>query len=212
MPFSDDQKSWLAGFYAGLHTQLVKGQESAVSESTASITANILYGTQTGNSEGLAEDLGDAMRAQGINAVVASLDDIEAEALADMDYVLIITSTYGEGEMPDNAELFWEALKSGDMPRLEHVHFSVLALGDTAYDDFCEAGKQFDLRLEQLGAKRLVPRVDCDVDFEEKAEGWCQTTVEELAKFKPEGSDAPVAAAGSSAKAAKSKWTRKNPV
>jgi sulfite reductase (NADPH) flavoprotein alpha-component len=115
--------------------------------------------------------------------------------------------------MPDNAEMFWEALKDTAAPRLENLQFSVLALGDTAYDEFCEAGKQFDLRLEQLGAKRIKPRVECDVDFEEAAEGWTAGIVEELAKRKPEGATngAAAPAAGAAPKAAKSKWTRKTP-
>lgn len=212
MPFTDDQKSWIAGFYAGLQTQMLQNQGSSEGEAAASLTAHVMYGTQTGNSEMVAEDLCASMRSQGINAALASLDEIEVEALTSMDYVLIVTSTYGEGEMPDNAELFWESLKASDAPRLEHMHFSVLALGDTAYDEFCEAGKQFDLRLEQLGAKRLKPRVDCDVDYEEDAEAWSTGVLEELAKMKPAGGAAPAAPAPEAApKPAKSKWTRKTP-
>lgn len=214
-PFSDDQKSWISGFYAGLHTQMTKDQAGAASgaEAQSALTAHVFYGTQTGSSEMVAEDFGAALQGEGINASVASLDEIEAEALAGMDYVFIVTSTYGEGEMPDNAELFWDALKSTDMPRLEHMHFSILALGDTAYDDFCEAGKQFDLRLEQLGAKRLKPRVDCDVDYEEAAEGWSAGVIEELSKVKGTSSNGAAngAAAPAAAKPAKSKWTRKTP-
>ena len=210
-PFSSDQKSWLAGFYAGLHTQMLQGQQSASQEAQASLTAHVLYGTQTGNSESVAEDLGASMRSNGINAVVASLDEVEIEQLTGMNYVFIVTSTYGEGEMPDNAELFWDALSATTAPRLEHMQFSILALGDTAYDEFCEAGKQFDLRFEQLGAKRLVPRVDCDVDFEEPAEAWSGDVLTELAKQKPTGSGDAVAPQASPAKAEKSKWTRKNP-
>ena len=210
-PFSSDQKSWLAGFYAGLHTQMLQGQQSSTQEAQASLTAHILYGTQTGNSEAVAEDLGASMSSNGINAVVASLDDIEVESLTSMDYVFIVTSTYGEGEMPDNAELFWDALKATTAPRLEHMQFSVLALGDTAYDEFCEAGKQFDLRFEQLGAKRMVPRVDCDVDFEEPAEAWSNDVLAELAKQKPAGSGDAAAPKAAAAKPEKSKWTRKNP-
>ncbi|PLW78661.1 diflavin oxidoreductase [Cohaesibacter celericrescens] len=210
-PFSDDQKSWLAGFYAGLQTQMLQGQKSAASEAQATLTAHVLYGTQTGNSEGVAEDLSAAMRAQGINAILASLDEIEVDALLKMDYVFIVSSTYGEGEMPDNAELFWDALIASDAPRLEHMSFSVLSLGDTAYDEFCEAGKQFDLRLEQLGAKRMVPRVDCDVDYEEDAETWSAGVLEELVLRKPEGSGDVAVPNGTAPKAAKSKWSRKTP-
>nr|WP_321463877.1 sulfite reductase flavoprotein subunit alpha [uncultured Cohaesibacter sp.] len=211
-PFSEDQKSWLAGFYAGLHTQMLVGKKSATAESKSTLTANILYGTQTGNSEGLAEDFAATLRAEGVNASVASLDDVEVDSLVEMNYVFLITSTYGEGEMPDNAQLFWDALKSSEAPRLEHMHFSVLALGDTAYDGFCEAGKQFDLRFEQLGAKRLTGRVDCDVDFEESADGWMSSAREELAKHKPDDAGGPISPSdAAAAKPAKSKWTRKNP-
>ncbi len=212
-PFSEDQRSWLSGFYAGLHTQMTKDASASSAESAQALTVNVFYGTQTGNSETVAEEVCDAIRAGGSNAILASLDETEVEALTEMDYILIVTSTYGEGEMPDNAEMFWEALKDTGAPRLESLQFSVLALGDTAYDEFCEAGKQFDLRLEQLGAKRIQPRVDCDVDFEEAAEGWTAGIVEELAKRKPEGASngAAAPAAGAAPKAAKSKWTRKTP-
>lgn len=212
-PFSEDQRSWLSGFYAGLHTQMSKDASASSAESAQALTVNVFYGTQTGNSETVAEEVCDAIRAGGSNAVLASLDETEVDALTKMDYVLIVTSTYGEGEMPDNAEMFWEALKDTAAPRLESLQFSVLALGDTAYDEFCEAGKQFDLRLEQLGAKRIKPRVDCDVDFEEAAEDWTAGIVEELAKRKPVGTSNGVAApaAGAAPKAAKSKWTRKTP-
>nr|WP_321457339.1 sulfite reductase flavoprotein subunit alpha [uncultured Cohaesibacter sp.] len=210
-PFSEDQKSWLAGFYAGLHTQMLAGRKSATAESKSAITAHILYGTQTGNSEGLAEEFAASLKSSGTNAIVASLDEVEVEALVDMDYLFLITSTYGEGEMPDNAQLFWDSLKAADAPRLEQLHFSVLALGDTAYDGFCEAGKQFDLRFEQLGAKRLSARIDCDVDFEESAESWMNSVREEIAKIAPTESGAAITQGNDAAKPAKSKWTRKNP-
>jgi sulfite reductase (NADPH) flavoprotein alpha-component len=86
--------------------------------------------------------------------------------------VLIVTSTYGEGEMPDNAQLFWQALSASTAPRLEQMHFAILAIGDTGYDGFCQAGKFFDMRLEQLGAKRVFDRIDCDIDFEEPSSAW----------------------------------------
>ena len=96
---------------------------------------------------------------------VRGLDDIALEEFADLSYVLIVTSTYGEGEMPDNAGLFWDAL-SWRAPRLEGLSFGVLALGDTGYDGFCQAAKLLDMRFEQLGARRVHHRVDCDVDYE----------------------------------------------
>src|SRR5690606_29439660 len=138
-----------------------------------------------------------------------SLDDMTVPELAACEHVLVITSTYGEGDMPDNAELFWEALSDEATPRMESLHYSVLGLGDTGYDNFCEAGKLFDLRLEQLGAIRIAPRVDCDVDYEDDAAAWMAAVIEELAKVAPAGGEAEPAAAP--AGRPRSRWTRKNP-
>ncbi|WP_068315413.1 diflavin oxidoreductase [Polycladidibacter hongkongensis] len=209
-PFSPEQKNWLAGFFAGLHTQMAVNDDAA-QEGTAALSVNVLYGTQTGNSEMVAEEIGEALTAAGMSPTVACLDDIALEDFAAMEQVLIVISTYGEGEMPDNAQLFWDALKATDAPRVEAMRFAVLALGDTGYDGFCEAGKQMDLRLEQLGAKRLYPRKDCDVDFEAPAEEWTNGVLEKLAELKgTSGSAAPVAASAAK-KPEKSKWSRKNP-
>jgi sulfite reductase (NADPH) flavoprotein alpha-component len=131
--------------------------------------------------------------------------------------VLIVTSTYGEGEMPDNAEMFWEELNGAEMPRLEDLSFAVLGLGDSGYDDFCQAGKDLDIRLEQLGARRLTARVDCDVDFEDEATAWISDAVAAVVADAPAGAAggaAPGAAGATAAaadKPAKSKWNRKNP-
>ena len=115
--------------------------------------------------------------------------------------------------MPDNAHLFWEALESETAPRLEAMKFSVLALGDTAYDEFCAAGKMIDKRFEQLGATRLVERVDCDVDYEDLAAGWSETVMAQFAPLIAEAAPAEggVVQASAAAASTKSKWTRKNP-
>ena len=208
-PFSDDQKSWLNGFFSGLHTQMSIGQESVNQSAESALCVNVLYGTQTGNAEMVCEDVCDALGGIGITTKMAALDDIEVTDLLEMDHVLVVTSTYGEGEMPDNAELFWDAFRSTDAPRLEQLQFAVLSLGDTGYDEFCEAGKQIDLRFEQLGAKRLHARVDCDVDYEELAEGWTSALVVEFEKLTGD-IDGSVALPTKSKKQ-KSKWTRKTP-
>jgi sulfite reductase (NADPH) flavoprotein alpha-component len=95
--------------------------------------------------------------------------------------VLVVTSTYGEGEMPDNAGLFWDAIQASTVPRLEGLQYAVLGLGDTSYDEFCQAGKLIDTRFEQLGATRIHDRVDCDVDFEDPAALWTAAVLDRLA-------------------------------
>ncbi len=209
-PFNHDQQSWLAGFFAGLQSQMMGGADADSGEGV--LTVNILFGTQTGNAESLAEDIAGKLGAAGMRPVLSGLDDVEMEALAAMDTVLIVTSTYGEGEMPDNAQLFWDALKSEDAPRMENMRYAVLALGDTGYDEFCEAGKQIDIRLGQLGAQHLHSRADCDVDYEDMANEWTDAVLVELDNLREAlGLSADATAVEVAPKVDKSKWSRKNP-
>ncbi|MFT3688957.1 sulfite reductase subunit alpha [Paenirhodobacter sp.] len=174
-PFSGDQRAWLAGFLAGLHSRQAMAAPTAAAP-TAPVL-HVLYGTQTGNSEMLAEDAAKAARALGMEARVQPMDAVTPEALADMHRAIFVCSTYGEGEMPDSAQLFWHALSANTAPRLERLSYAVLALGDSGYDGFCQAGKLLDTRLGQLGAHRLAPRIDCDVDYEAAAAEWIGATL-----------------------------------
>ncbi|MFS2221327.1 sulfite reductase subunit alpha [Pantoea sp. B65] len=180
-PFNGEQKYWLAGFLAGLHSRLLvledKQQIAAGSAAAATTQLHILFGSQTGNAEALAQSAAKAARAKGLVPVVQGLGEVDIEVFATMRHVLIVTSTYGEGEMPDNAQLFWQALSASTAPRLEQMHFAVLAIGDTGYDGFCQAGKFFDMRLEQLGASRVTDRIDCDIDFEEPSNQWIASSM-----------------------------------
>ena len=211
-PFTGNQKSWLAGFLAGLQSaKQVTDQQNASLTATASQVASrldILYGSQTGNAEGLAMDAANVARAQGFNPVVQAMDDVSIEDFAQMEKVIFSVATYGEGEMPDNAELFWQSLSASDMPKVPGMKFGVLALGDTGYDEFCQAGKLIDMRLEQLGATRLVDRVDCDVDFEDIAEEWINTTIALANDDDARATAIPVQAESA---VVKSIWNRKNP-
>lgn len=175
-PFSAQQEAWLAGFLAGI---AAAGRRDSAGDAP-SATIDVLYGTQTGNAEFVSGELVAGARARGLGGTATALDDVTPERLAAMSHVLVVTSTYGEGEMPDNAGLFWEALQSDTAPRLEGLRYAVLGLGDRGYDDFCQAAKLIDTRLEQLGATRLHERVDCDVDFEEPAGEWTAAVLERL--------------------------------
>jgi len=133
---------------------------------------SILFGSQSGNSEELAEKFAKRATDYGLDATVHDMDGFDLSALPGMKRVLIICSTWGEGEMPDNAEELWQQASADSAPKLPGVSFSVLALGDTSYEFYCESGKDWDGRLQQLGATRLVDRVDCDVDYDSPAAAW----------------------------------------
>ncbi len=209
-PFSGDQRAWLGGFLAGLHSRAVMGGATAVSAAEAPVQAkpiDILFGTQTGNAEEVANEAADLARSKGFAPRVADLDAVEMDQLAAMENLIVVISTYGEGEMPDNAELFWDALSATTAPRLENLNYGVLALGDTSYEHFCQAGKLIDTRLEQLGAKRLADRVDCDIDFEEPATAWLAAAMPEAGTANADAAPA----AETPKKAEKSGYSRKNP-
>ena len=183
-PFSYDQEAWISGFIAGMKQSASLSNNSLIQEYNKNlINLDILFGTQTGNSEAIAEDMSKIANDAGFRTKVNSLDNITMDILGNMENVAIITSTYGEGEMPDNAQLFWDALSANTAPNLSNIKYSVLALGDTGYEEFCHAGKLIDTRFEQLGATRIQERVDCDVDYEESSEKWTSSLI---AKWKPE--------------------------
>ncbi|MEM6779825.1 MAG: sulfite reductase subunit alpha [Planctomycetota bacterium] len=203
-PFSGDQRAWLGGFLAGLHSRMsLTGDVAPGPKEVQAPPIDIVFGTQTGNSEEVANEAAAIARTKGFQPRVAGLDTIDMGQLASMAQLLVVISTYGEGEMPDNAELFWDALSASTAPRLESLQFGVLALGDTSYEHFCRAGKLIDTRLEQLGAIRLAPRIDCDVDYEDAATSWLQSTI-------PDAGIA-VADVNETHTPAKSEWSRKNP-
>jgi sulfite reductase (NADPH) flavoprotein alpha-component len=140
-----------------------------------------LWGTQTGGAEGLAKKFAKDAKIRGFEATALGLDASSPADLASQSRTCIITSTYGDGDMPDNAQSYWDALNSDAAPNLENFSFSVLSLGDRNYTQFCKAGILFDERLAALGAKRIQPRVDCDVDEEALGHQWFADLMKTLA-------------------------------
>jgi sulfite reductase (NADPH) flavoprotein alpha-component len=134
----------------------------------------ILYGTVTGNSETLAKKLADALRPTGLSARVQDMAHCQPHVLKQANCVLVVASTYGDGEPPDDAAPFWEAIVHGNGLDLTGVKYSVLALGNTTYDHFCKCGRDLDTALERHGAVRIYPRVDCDVDYDRPAKFWME--------------------------------------
>ncbi|MCP6731898.1 assimilatory sulfite reductase (NADPH) flavoprotein subunit [Bacillus sp. SIMBA_008] len=212
---TESQKIWLSGY---LSAQSVSAQEAAGAPAAAvsaeapapavSKEVTVLYGSQTGNAQGLAENAGKQLEQSGFQVTVSSMSDFKPNQLKKVNNLLIVVSTHGEGEPPDNALSFHEFLHGRRAPKLEDLRFSVLALGDSSYEFFCQTGKEFDQRLEELGGKRISPRVDCDLDYDEPAAEWLEGVLKGLNEAGG-GSAAPAPAAAS--QTGESSYSRTNP-
>ena len=174
-PFTAEQRQWLNGFLAGMFSGTSGAAVAGPKEPLL-----VLYGSQTGTAEGLAKKTAKEAEKRGFAPKVVCLEKYETVAWEKESNVLVLTSTYGDGEPPDNAQAFWGWLASESAPRLEHLRYGVLALGDKNYPAFCEFGKKCDERMEALGAKRAVDRRDCDVDYEKPAGEWTNVALNAL--------------------------------
>ncbi|NUP08147.1 MAG: sulfite reductase [NADPH] flavoprotein alpha-component [Polyangiaceae bacterium] len=150
----------------------------------------IVFGTESGNAQGLAERAAEALEKKGLSCKVVDMLDLAYESVADLDTMLVITSTYGNGDPPSNAEGLHAYLMK-KAPMLPRLRFSVCGLGDTTYERFCQCGKDFDRRLEELGATRLHPRQDCDVDYEVPFEKWLAAVIPALQAAQQEAAAQP---------------------
>jgi len=183
------QARWLSGYFAGFDAGLRQALPQTASFPDAAPGAapaptarklTILYGTETGNSAQIARDVAKAAQAAGLDPKIADMADYKQRELGQEQDLLVIVSTYGDGDPPQPATGFFEFIEGRKAPKLPDVRFAVLALGDTSYEYFCQGGKRLDKRLEELGAQRLIDRVDCDVDYEEDAETWSDAIVAKL--------------------------------
>ncbi len=168
-PFNGAQKMWLKGYLDALNSALMPATKATP---PAGLPVTILWGSQTGNSEMLGKKLSKTLAAKGHSPTLRSMASVSPADLTATEHLLIITSTYGDGEPPDNAAALHAALHEADAPPLSNVNFSVLALGDSSYPDFCKCGQDFNSRLTALGAKPLAPIVVVDVDYEEPFANW----------------------------------------
>ena len=141
----------------------------------------VLFGSQSGNAEGLASKIAKIAKSYGLEGSVHDMDGFDFNSLSSKKRVIIVCSTWGEGEQPDNAEELWKFANSDAASRLEGTHFAVCALGDTSYELFCESGKEWDGLFEKLGATRIVERIDCDVDYDAPASEWTLKALPALA-------------------------------
>jgi sulfite reductase (NADPH) flavoprotein alpha-component len=178
-PFTPEQRAYLNGFLAGLFSRVPAVQEGpGPSPAQPPLTPlSILFGSQTGTSEGLAKRIAKQASQRGFAPTVHDLAKYPLTQLAGEYHLLFVSSTYGDGDPPDNAQAFWQFLSGESAPRLAQLRFSVCALGDSNYPKFCAFGKNVDERLAALGAQRVAPRADCDVDCEEPFVHWLESAL-----------------------------------
>lgn len=172
-PFDDAQKPFVEGFLAAL-TSVKTAHLTANQPEAPGAPMTILYGSQSGNSEALAKQLRKKARSHGFGPDVAALDSFDFDELVNTKHLLVICSTFGEGDPPDNAMKFTEKLMAEDAPDLSHLEYSVCSMGDRSYTHFCKAGNDLDERFAGLGATRLADRVECDVAYEDDYANWAE--------------------------------------
>ncbi|MBU2976609.1 assimilatory sulfite reductase (NADPH) flavoprotein subunit [Alteromonas sp. C1M14] len=191
-----DQLTWVSGYAAGLAAGQSGGVApvAGVQDNGGSATLTILVGSQTGNAKGLAQQFQAQAEQAGYTSKLVSMSDYKPRQIKNETHVVIFVSTHGEGDAPDDAVELHEFLASKKAPKLAGLKYAVLGLGDSSYEFFCQTGKDFDERLTKLGAKPIVERQDCDVDYDDVAATWTTRVVDALKEdFASSGSQPSVA-------------------
>lgn len=181
---SKEQLIWASGYLAGLSQMGASEAGSSAEASQAENVITVLFGSQTGNSKHAAMAFAENAKNNGHSANVLSMSDYKPRKIKDETHLVVFVSTHGEGDAPDDAVELHEFLASKKAPKLPNLKYAVVGLGDSSYEFFCQTGKDFDSRLSALGAKSLIERLDCDVEFEAELAAWTVklTTILESAK------------------------------
>lgn len=211
--YSPTQMAWLSGYFWGMVNQQ-PGAVTAQAPVQAAASVTLVSASQTGNARRVAEQLRDDLTAAKINVNLVNAGDYKFKQIGQEKLLLIVASTQGEGEQAEEAVALHKFLQSKKAPQMKDTAFAVFALGDTSYEFFCQAGKDFDTRLGELGAERLLDRVDADVEYKETAENWRKRIVDVLKQRVPAdtGAQAAPTLAGSVNQIDSSPYTKEAPL
>jgi len=210
------QQAWVSGYLAANANASALGMPTAGTSVTGDAAVlTILYGSQTGNAKGVATQMKEQAESRGLSAKLVSMSDYKPTALKKEKFLTVVVSTYGEGEPPEDGETLHAFLATKKAPKLDGVKIAVIGLGDSSYEFFCQTAKDFEERLNKLGAESVYKRADLDVDYEEEAATWIQGALD---AFEPDlkaqqgnaGAQAAVMPFGAPTPAA-SQYTKQNP-
>ncbi len=184
---SREELIWISGYIAAFTSAQPPAKETKAKEFVQDASfiipaCTVAYGTETGNSKKVATDFSNRLKKQGVQVKLKSLDQYKANDLSKESCLVVVMSTQGDGDPPDAAKKFYDHIHQNEFS-LKHLKYGVLALGDSAYPLFCKAGEDVDVRLNQLGGRRITPLKKCDTDFESDANAWIDEFISAALKF-----------------------------
>lgn len=204
------QLTWVSGYLYGLSQSGHQGVATSAAVAAPSGSLTILYGSQTGNAKGVATAIKAQAEARGLPVTLASMADYKPKQLKKESHLLVVVSTYGEGEPPESAVDLFEQLKKGKIGKLDGLKFAVLGLGDSSYEFFCQTGKDFDDFLAKAGAERVYELASLDVDYQDAAKSWGEQALNAITATLSTGAASSVASTVQQA-VGHSQYSKENP-